>query len=142
LANKRTFKQEDHWNLRKQEASECVTANLSAAFQEVKTKKNPLIRSLYRTNKGFFRALFFLIFSLAIFSKMLFFSLLYGLSNYTGPFLINHIVSYLADPNRTLQTGLWIVIGIIFARVANTIFASRVRILLVNSFKSFSINNF
>lgn len=52
LANKRTFKQEDHWDLRKEESSEGVTDKLSATFQEAKVKTNPLIRSIFATNSG------------------------------------------------------------------------------------------
>jgi len=52
LANKKTFSQDDHWDLRKQESSEGVTDQLSAAFEKVKAKKSPLIRALYLTNKG------------------------------------------------------------------------------------------
>ena len=130
MANKRTFLQEDHWNLRKQETSERVTSNLSAAFQRAKDKKNPLVRSLFDINKGFLVKIIFVKF-LGMFFALLFWTFLYSLSNYTGPFLINHIITYLNDPDRTMQTGIWIVIGIIFARVASTILASRVRILFV-----------
>jgi len=52
LANKKTFQQEDHWNLRKEESSENVTDNLSATFQKVKAKKYPLIKCIMTTNKG------------------------------------------------------------------------------------------
>jgi len=49
---KKTFSQEDHWNLRKSETSEDTTFNLSKTFEKVKNKKNPLLRALYHTNKG------------------------------------------------------------------------------------------
>jgi len=54
LANKKTFQQDDHWDLRYQESSECVTDQLSATFEKVKAKKNPLIRALYTTTRGFY----------------------------------------------------------------------------------------
>ena len=122
VANKKTFSQDDHWNLRHQESSEGVTTSLSSAFYKIQHKKFPLIRSIYSTNQG-------------IFWGIIFFSLMCALLEYTGPFLINHIIDYITDPNRTIQTGVLIVLGIVFARVLLSIFLARMRTLLVN--KSF-----
>jgi len=117
LANKKTFSQEDHWNLRYQESSEGVTEKLSAVFERFKHKKNPLIKAIYSNNKG-------------LFFKIAFFSLVCALLEYTGPFLINHIINYITDPNRNIQTGIFIVLGIILARILLSIFLARMRTLL------------
>ena len=52
LANKRAFQQDDHWDLRKEESSEAMTDKLSAEFEKVKAKKNPLIRAIFTANRG------------------------------------------------------------------------------------------
>jgi len=61
----------------------------------------------------------------------MFLALLCGLLDYTGPFLINHIIDYITDPDRTLQKGILIVIGIVAARVLLSILFARLRTLLV-----------
>ncbi len=52
LANKRSFQQDDHWNLRKQETSEGITNQLSATFHRNKVKTRSLVKSIFLTNKG------------------------------------------------------------------------------------------
>jgi len=66
-----------------------------------------------------------------IFFKIIFFALLCGLLDYTGPFFINHIIDYITDPNRKLITGVLIVIGIVSSRVILSIVVARLRTLLV-----------
>jgi len=94
-----------------------VTEKLSSVFARFKHKKNPLIKAIYNNNKG-------------LFFQIAFFSLVCALLEYTGPFLINHIINYITDPNRTIQTGIFIVVGIVLARVLLSIFLARMRILL------------
>jgi len=49
--------------------------------------------------------------------------------------LINHIIDYITDPNRKLITGVFIVIGIVSARVILSIVVARLRTLLVRIFE-------
>ena len=118
MANKKTFSQDDHWNLRHQESSEGVTSSLSSTFYKMQPQKFRLVNSIYSTNPG-------------IFWKIVFFLLICALLEFTGPFLINHIINYVTDPNRKILTGILIVVGIVFARVLLSIFLARMRSLLV-----------
>ena len=65
-----------------------------------------------------------------IFLKITFLVLICSLLDYTGPFLINLIINYITDSNRTIKTGIFIVIGLITARVLLSIFGARRRLLL------------
>jgi len=62
---------------------------------------------------------------------MIFVALVCSLLDYAGPFLINLIINYATDPNRTLQTGISLVASIISARVLLSVFGARRRLLLV-----------
>jgi len=114
MANRKTFSQEDHWDLRKEESSEGITHNLNYAFESNKHKKNPLIKAIYTTNK-------------VIFFKIIILSLIRSCFDYTGPFLINRIIDYTSDPNRKFSTGVFIVLGLVVARVMWSIIAARLR---------------
>ena len=83
------------------------------------------------THKGENNDKNFWIIYLVIFLEILFFVLICSLLDYTGPFLINLIINYITDPNRTLTTGIYIVLGIVAARVLLSIFSARRRLLLV-----------
>jgi len=121
MANRKTFSQEDHWDLRKEESSEGITHNLNSAFESNKHKKNPLIKAIYTTNK-------------VIFFKIIILSLIRSCFDYTGPFLINRIIDYTSDPNRKFSTGVFIVLGLVVARVMWSIIAARLRTFFVKKF--------
>ncbi len=65
-----------------------------------------------------------------MFFKMLLLALTCSLLDYAGPFLINLIINYVTDPNRTLKTGIYLVAGIVSARVLLNVFGARRRMLL------------
>ena len=70
-----------------------------------------------------------------LFYKIVFFSLIRSLLDFAGPFLINHIIDYVQNPNRTVLNGVYIVLALILARVILSLFVARLRTFFVKILK-------
>ena len=66
-----------------------------------------------------------------MFFKMILLALTCSLLDYAGPFLINLIINYITNPDRTLRNGIYLVAGIVSSRVLLNVFGARRRMLLV-----------
>lgn len=126
-----------HWGLRKEESSDYVTKELSERFQSYRGRKNPLLKALISTSKGFANKECHILSSLGIFSKIGFLRLISAALQYTGPLFIRLIIAYITEEERDMTKGILLVLGVVFSRIIITILNARSDILLVRKKKIF-----
>jgi len=106
------FQQDQHYGLREDEDTYCISEKISLEWEDLKGKNLSLFRAQFRTFK-----------SLVILSQVL--AAIQTLFDFTGPVMVAQIITYISKPEQTLSEALLLIFGFIMSRVGIIIISAQ-----------------
>ena len=121
LGNKKTFQQDQHYDLRETEDSGWIAKNFANEWDQVKQESYPLIRTHYR-----------------VFKFTIWIAQLLGTAltcfDFTGPVLVSRIITFVGLKGSSLSEGIFLVLMFVVSRIGVIVLSTQINLLVVSIF--------